>query len=78
LRLLLILDIGPEHNSAVHGSPTSSHLGGWAVDIKCTDSVTRLIMIKSLLDAGFERLGIADTFIHADCDPEKPAAIWLY
>jgi len=39
----------------------------------------RLLMVKALLAAGFTRIGIADGFIHVDCDPQKSKeAIWLY
>ena len=35
-------------------------------------------MVNALLNAGFRRIGIANTFIHADLDKQKPHAIWLY
>lgn len=60
-------------------SEKSSHLKGLAVDISCTTSADRWDMVDSLIKAGFNRLGIADTFIHVDCDPDKPAfVIWTY
>lgn len=68
-----------EHNAYVGGSKYSSHCYGYAVDIHCTDSRSRHVIIKSLLQAGFNRIGIADTFVHADNDPEKdPDVIWTY
>ena len=66
------------HNTLIKGSPTSSHLGGWAVDIHCTDSRSRERIVHGLVQAGFQRIGIANTFIHADIDPHKNPAIWLY
>ena len=67
------------HNKAVGGVKNSSHLLGWAVDIRCTNSHSRFLMVEALLDAGFNRIGIADSFIHVDCDPEKtPLLIWTY
>lgn len=67
------------HNAYVGGSKYSSHCYGYAVDIHCTDSRSRAIIIDSLRKAGFNRFGIADTFIHTDNDPEKSAdCIWLY
>lgn len=66
------------HNKKIKGSPTSSHLGGWAVDIHCNNSKDRLYILTGLIDAGFLRIGIAKTFIHADIDPNKSPAIWLY
>ena len=60
-------------------SKNSSHLKGLAADISILDSVTRYKVIESLLYAGFTRIGIADTFIHVDCDPDKPQnVIWTY
>lgn len=66
-------------NQKVGGAKNSSHLLGWAVDIHCTDSTRRFALVEALLDSGFYRIGIADTFVHADMDPEKPNhKIWLY
>jgi hypothetical protein len=67
-----------KHNKKIHGSPTSSHLGGWAVDIDCDDPGSREKIIYGLIVAGFQRIGLAEGFIHADLDPTKPNAIWLY
>mgnify|MGYP003678992235 CR=1 FL=1 len=33
---------------------------------------------EALINVGFTRLGISATFIHADNDPDKADAIWLY
>jgi len=67
------------HNEEVGGSPTSSHLKGVAIDISVKDSHSRQLILKALLDVGFSRIGIAQTFIHADIDREKqPEVIWVY
>lgn len=68
----------PFHNRQINGSETSSHLKGNGGDIECDDSVSRLRIIQGLIYAGFTRIGIADNFIHADNDPDKPDCIWLY
>ncbi len=66
-------------NRSVGGESKSSHMTGYAVDITVTDSVSRYKVIKALLEAGFTRIGIAKTFIHADNDPDKPKnVIWEY
>lgn len=58
---------------------TSSHTKGLAVDIACTDSHSRNIIVTSLLRAGFNRIGVASTFIHVDYDTTKPQnVIFLY
>jgi uncharacterized protein YcbK (DUF882 family) len=60
-------------------SRNSSHLKGLAADIACTDSVSRYIIIDALLKAGFNRIGIAKTFIHVDNDLDKAQnCIWTY
>ena len=68
-----------DHNEKVGGKPDSSHLKGLAVDIKVTNSRQRFIILQSLIAAGFNRIGIAKTFIHVDGDNEKdPRVTWLY
>jgi uncharacterized protein YcbK (DUF882 family) len=69
----------PAHNEAVGGVETSSHLKGLAVDISCTNSKDRFDLINCLLDVGFSRIGVGDTFIHADIDQDKTQGIiWTY
>ena len=59
--------------------PTSSHPKGLAVDIKADNSQPRWIIITALIKAGFRRIGLAKTFIHADVDEEKAQeVIWMY
>lgn len=57
---------------------TSSHCKGVAVDIYCTDSRKRYLIVQSLIAVGFMRIGIAKNFIHVDADEDKRASIWLY
>ena len=67
------------HNKASGGSPTSSHLVGEAVDILCDNSVDRYKIITSLLIAGFNRIGVGSSFIHADIDRLKHQEVfWVY
>jgi len=38
-----------------------------------------MLIVEALFDAGFTRIGIAKTFIHADCDIELPQEVlWMY
>tara|TARA_R110000803_G_scaffold63443_5_gene124146 strand:- start:9203 stop:9529 length:327 start_codon:yes stop_codon:yes gene_type:complete len=68
-----------EDNDRVGGKHNSSHLWGLAVDIKVTDSRTRFIVLSALISVGFNRIGIADTFIHVDDDNAKDFnVIWTY
>lgn len=69
----------PEHNKAVHGVDDSTHLTGYAVDIKAKDSATRYAVLRGLIQAGFRRIGIHKSFIHADSHPGKPLDVsWMY
>ena len=69
----------PAHNEAVGGTENSSHLKGLAVDINCNTSKDKFDLVNCLLDVGFNRIGIANTFIHADIDPNKAqGVIWTY
>ena len=68
----------PNHPLSIK-NPTSSHIKGLAVDIKATDSKTRFKIVKALIEVGFTRIGIADTFIHVDLDLDKTQeVIWTY
>ena len=67
------------HNKAEESKDSSSHVDGLAADIACSDSPTRCAILKSLIMVGFNRIGIADTFIHVDYDLNKPKdVIWTY
>ena len=68
-----------EHNKKVEGKKNSSHLKGLAVDIRCINSRDRYDLLNCLLDVGFTRIGIGNTFIHVDMDPDKdPDVMWTY
>jgi len=49
------------------------------VDIRCNTDTNRWKIVNALIKAGFKRIGIAKTYIHAD-DSEKHSQeiIWLY
>lgn len=67
------------HNNKVGGVDSSAHTRGYAADIACNQSHQRYDLIRSLISAGFNRIGIASNFIHVDCDPDKPTnVIWTY
>lgn len=60
------------HNKKVGGRPNSSHLRGWAADIKCTSDALRYAIIEAAWYEGFQRIGVYTTFIHLDMDPSLP------
>ena len=60
-------------------SKDSSHLKGLAADVYCADDKSRDIMLYALRKVGFNRIGIAKTFIHCDCDTSKnKKRTWVY
>lgn len=67
------------YNRQLEASGTSSHLGGFAGDISVLSSRRRFRTLHGLIAAGFTRIGIGRTYIHADDDLHKePGVIWLY
>jgi len=68
----------PSHPESIK-RPTSSHIKGLAVDIKATNSRQRGLILDALRAVGFDRIGIAKTFIHVDMDFDKDQDVtWLY
>lgn len=60
-------------------SGTGAHTLGRAVDISCNFSSNRFKIVDALIKAGFKRIGVAKTFIHADdSEIHKQEIIWLY
>ncbi len=69
----------PQYNERVGGVDGSAHTVGKGSDIFARDSNARLKIVKAVIEAGFTRIGLAETFIHVDNDEEKPAGVmWLY
>lgn len=66
------------HNLKEGGSETSSHLYGYAGDVQCSSDASRIKIVMALIAAGFKRIGVSKSFIHADRDPAKPDALWIY
>ncbi|MCP3700358.1 MAG: peptidase M15, partial [Aliivibrio sp.] len=53
-----------DHNRKVGGVDSSSHLKGLAIDVACVRSRDRFEMLTALIEVGFNRVGVASTFIH--------------
>jgi zinc D-Ala-D-Ala carboxypeptidase len=67
------------HNKKIGASSTSSHTVGYAIDVRATTSREKYLILKSMIEVGFNRIGVADTFIHGDIDPNKsPSVLWTY
>ena len=68
-----------EHNTKIGGVKNSSHLRGLAADISCKSSGDRFAMLNAFMQAGFKRIGVANSFIHVDTDEDKSQnIIWTY
>lgn len=68
-----------EHELSRGRSGDSAHTTGKAMDIRANASRNRFLIVDALLKVGFNRIGIARTFIHADYDQTKDdRVIWLY
>lgn len=60
-------------------SGTGAHTLGQAVDIRCNTDRNRFKVVDALIKAGFKRIGIANTFIHADdSQSHTDQVIWTY
>lgn len=66
-------------NKKAGGARDSSHLTGWAVDIRWPSSLEDLgRLIWALSQAGFSRIGIkVANHVHVDNDPSKVRAFWV-
>jgi uncharacterized protein YcbK (DUF882 family) len=69
-----------KHNDKQKDSVSdSAHVKGFAADIRVSDSQTRFKVLTALFSVGFSRIGVANSFIHCDCDSAKPQnLVWTY
>ncbi len=74
----------PKHNEAVGGFSTSDHITDEdhhcsGADIKCVDSKARCKIVDAAFQVGFDRIGIAKTFIHLGrSSTNTRRVLWLY
>lgn len=62
-----------------NASKNSSHKKGLAADILCNDNRTRFLILSALFRVGFNRIGVAASFIHVDNDEAKTEdVVWTY
>jgi len=67
-----------KHNRDIKGSPTSSHLKGYAVDIHVENTFDRFKILHALMAVGFTRMGVYKNFIHCDDDSDKVQNVIWY
>lgn len=65
-------------NALSGGRLFSQHLVGLAADIACDTNQDRYRLVNALLVHGFLRIGIGDTFLHADISTATSPVIWTY
>jgi hypothetical protein len=74
----------PDYNKEKGGKVNSDHLTNenficCGIDIHCRDSENRFKILKALIYAGINRIGLARTYIHAGIDKRNPSnMVWFY
>lgn len=58
------------YNKSIGGADKSKHMEGIAVDLACTESSKRAIIVFNALSLGLT-VGVAKTFIHVDSRPKQ-------
>jgi len=68
-----------EHNRAVGGRPSSAHTTGEAVDIACTHSYDRFLLLEAARSVDLRRIGLMGGAVHVDVSTTLPSPrLWLY
>ena len=69
----------PLHNEKVGGTVESSHMYGFAVDIRALEYGYRFELLSVIMKhTGINRIGVYSTFIHIDIDCSKrERVIWI-
>lgn len=68
----------PEHNKKIGGTPESSHMLGYAVDIKAASSREKYEIISAAMKLEINRIGVYSNFIHIDINPTKDNNVIWY
>ncbi len=66
------------YNKAMGGRLDSPYLDGYAFSIQALDDEKRWRIVRSAIASGFSRIGIYPSYIHLDCDPDKPQDVLWY
>lgn len=64
--------------SSYRAGDPGAHGEGKAVDISCTNSKTRLKIVRALITVGFNRIGVYRRHIHADISDERAQDVLWY
>ena len=67
------------HEKKMGRAGTSAHTLGCAADIRCNTDGNRFAIIRSAVELGFTRIGVAKTFIHLDNSATHSQGVaWMY
>jgi uncharacterized protein YcbK (DUF882 family) len=67
------------HNKSIRGVAHSAHCDGLAADISCLFGGQKFAIMAAAIDVGFNRIGVARSFIHLDIAKDKPQnVVWAY
>lgn len=69
----------PKLNADVGGVSNSAHVVALALDVRFTSPAHAIALVKAFIKAGFKRIGLGNTFIHADLSTVLPTPmVWEY
>lgn len=78
----MIINSGPRcvtHNIDIGGANYSEHIDGDGVDVSCTTSRLRFLIVRAALEVGINRIGIGKTFIHLGISTTNDNLVmWVY
>lgn len=78
----MVINSGPrcaEYNAKIGGAEHSEHVDGDGIDVACTSSRARYLLINAALAEGVTRIGVGKNFIHLGVsETNDPCVIWVY
>lgn len=69
----------PRYNAEVGGVSSSEHITGEGADLRIAGSRERYELVNAALSVGFNRIGVAKTFVHVGVSKTLDSKVlWLY
>jgi len=66
------------YNETVGGVRDSAHLESMAADIHVSCDAARFTLIRTAMDCGFRRIGVAKSIVHLDTRDTTVPIMWTY
>lgn len=66
------------YNEAEGGVRDSAHLESMAVDVRVACDAARFMMVRTAMDCGFRRIGVAKSSLHLDTRETTVPLMWTY